>query len=88
AILAAECDRLGAIEKATQYRQNAIDELRQLGDRRSTAELILSVIAPTRTLLRITPPALHEARMLAKEVGWTEGANPNLGESGDAPHEC
>jgi len=77
-MLAAECDRVGETEKATSYRQAAIEELRQLGDRRSTAELILSVVAPTRTLLRITPPALHEARALAREVGWTEGANANL----------
>jgi hypothetical protein len=77
-MLAAECDRVGETEKAASYRQAAIEELRQLGDRRSTAELILSVVAPSRTLLKITPPALHEARALAKEVGWTEGANANV----------
>lgn len=77
-MLAAECDRVGEGEKAASYRSAAIEELRQLGDRRSTAELILSVVAPSRTLLKITPPALHEARALAKEVGWTEGANANV----------
>jgi tetratricopeptide (TPR) repeat protein len=81
-MLAAECDRLGETEKATGFRQQAIEELRQLGDRRSTAELILSVVAPTRTLLRVAPHALQEARALAKEVGWTEGANSNLAEGG------
>jgi len=81
-MLATECDRLGDPAKGHDFRQRAIDELRQLGDRRSTAELILSVVAPTRTLLRVAPPALHEARTLAKEVGWTDGANPNLAENG------
>ena len=81
-MLAAECDRLGEGEKAMGFRQQAIEELRQLGDRRSTAELILSVVAPTRTLLRVAPHALQEARALAKEVGWTEGANANLAEGG------
>jgi eukaryotic-like serine/threonine-protein kinase len=77
-ILASECDRLGDVERAKRYREIAIDELRELGDRRSTAELILTLVAPTRTLLRIQPAVLHEARTLAREVGWTEGVNPNL----------
>jgi hypothetical protein len=76
-MLAAECEKVGQKDQADRYRQTAIGELRALGDRRSTAELILSVVAPTRTLLRVTPPALHEARTLAAEVGWTEGANAN-----------
>jgi tetratricopeptide (TPR) repeat protein len=80
AMLASECDRLGQPTEAKRYREVAIDELRALGDRRSTAELILSVVSPTRTLLRIAPPALQEARALAREVGWTEGANLKLAE--------
>jgi serine/threonine-protein kinase len=80
-MLAGECDKLGLTERATFYRETAIDELRALGDRRSTAELILSVVSPTRTLLRITPPRVHEARALAAEVGWTEGANLTLADS-------
>jgi eukaryotic-like serine/threonine-protein kinase len=72
--LASECDRLGQHEAAAAYREAAIDQLRALGDRRSTAELILSVVAPTRTLMRISPPVLQEARTLAAEVGWLEGA--------------
>jgi hypothetical protein len=79
-MLAAECEKLGQPEQASLYREAAIEELRALGDRRTTAELILSVVAPTRTLLRVTAPRLHEARTLAAEVGWTEGANANLAE--------
>jgi serine/threonine-protein kinase len=73
-MLAGECDRTGQGERATAYREAAIEELRALGDRRSTAELIISVVAPTRTLLRVVPPRLEEARTLAAEVGWAEGA--------------
>jgi len=73
-MLSTECDRLGDSDKAERYRQAAITELRELGDRRSTAELLLAVVSPGRTLLRITPPAVAEARTLAQEVGWTDGA--------------
>ncbi len=73
-MLASECDRLNDADKAERYRAAAIAELRELGDRRSTAELLLAVVSTTRTLLRITPPSLaSEARTLASEVGWKEG---------------
>lgn len=72
-LLATECDRLGDAVGAAGYRADAITELRQLGDRRTTAELLLAAVA-TRTLLRIDPPALTEARALAAEIGWEDGA--------------
>ncbi len=74
AMLAAHYERLGNVQKAERYRQSAVDEMRRLGDRRGTAELLLQGVDPTRTLLRITPASLREARELALEVGWMEGA--------------
>jgi len=59
--------------KAERYRQAAIEEMRRMGDRRGTAELLLAGSGPTRSLLRITPASLREARELSAEVGWTEG---------------
>ncbi len=59
--------------KAERYRQAAIDEMRKLGDRRGTAELLLAGAGPTRSLLRITSASLREARELSAEVGWSEG---------------
>ena len=47
--------------------------MRKLGDRRGTAELLLAGTSPTRTLPRLGPN-LEEARALANEVGWAEGA--------------
>ncbi len=59
--------------KAAQYRERAVDEMRRLGDRRGTAELLLAGAAPTRSLVRIKPHSLREARDLAQEIGWREG---------------
>ena len=53
--------------------------LRRLGDRRGTAELLLAGTSPTRTLLRIAPKSLEEARELALEVGWREGVVRSIG---------
>jgi hypothetical protein len=66
-------EKAGNAIKAERYRQAAVDEMRRLGDRRGTAELLLAGSGPTRRLLRITPASLREARELAAEVGWAEG---------------
>ena len=81
ATLASLYESDGNAVKAERYRQAAVDEMRRLGDRRGTAELLLAGAGPTRRLLRITPASLREARELAAEVGWTEGvhrAKPNI----------
>jgi len=65
---------------AEQYRDAAVNEMRRLGDRRGTAELLLSGLSPTRTLVRVNPAQLREARELADEVGWSEGVQRALEE--------
>jgi tetratricopeptide (TPR) repeat protein len=72
-LLASFCEQVGDLRLADKYRQAAVGEMRRLGDRRGTAELLLSGVIPTRTLLRINPANLREARELADEVGWVEG---------------
>lgn len=72
-MLATYYAQLGNLGLALQYRQAAVNEMRRLGDRRGTAELILAGRVPTRTLLRINPAERREARELADEVGWVEG---------------
>jgi tetratricopeptide (TPR) repeat protein len=72
-LLASFCEQMGDLRLADKYRQAAVGEMRRLGDRRGTAELLLSGVVPTRTLLRINPANLREARELADEVGWVEG---------------
>ncbi len=71
--LASVCDRGGHVAKAQKYREQAVEEMRKLGDRRGTAELLLAGTSPTRNLPRLSPH-LDEAKQLADEVGWTEGA--------------
>jgi eukaryotic-like serine/threonine-protein kinase len=73
ALLAEICEQLTDFDAARTYRQSAVEELRRLGDRRGTAELLLAGAEPTRSFMRISPTSLREARDLADEVGWTEG---------------
>lgn len=79
-LLASHYEKLGNRELATQYRDAAVNEMRKLGDRRGTAELMLAGLTPTRTLWRIDPEYLKEAKELADEVGWSEGVQRALEE--------
>ena len=72
--LASILEAIGDSGKAQSYRQRAIQDMRSLGDRRTTAELLMAASRPTQSMGRITAPArVREARMLAEEVGWDEG---------------
>jgi len=73
ATLAGLHEDLGDLDKAQGFRRRAIDDMRELGDRRTTAELLLAGSRPTQTVRRITPASVREARVLAEEVGWDEG---------------
>ena len=73
AALASLYESAGNLSMANQYRAAAVNEMRRLGDRRGTAELLLAHISPTRTLVRVDPEELREAHELASEVGWNEG---------------
>ena len=71
-LLAQLCDRAGLGGKAERYRQAAINEMRNLGDRRATAELLLND-QPTRPAVVVPPGRLTDAMTLTKEIGWAEG---------------
>lgn len=73
ATLAGLYEKVGDLKNARIFRRIAIDDMRTLGDRRSTAELLLSGSQPTETIHRISPESIREARLLAEEVGWDEG---------------
>ncbi len=73
ALLASQYEKIGNMAKAETAQRRAVDAMRLLGDRRGTAEVLLSGARPSRTLLRITPWLAKEARELAAEVGWDEG---------------
>jgi tetratricopeptide (TPR) repeat protein len=70
-LLAQLCDKTGLGSKADRYRQAAINEMRDLGDRRATAELLLND-ALTRPALT-SSSWLDDVLQLTKEIGWSEG---------------
>lgn len=86
ALLAQICESAGERSQALRHRSNAIDAMKALGDRRSTAELLIETAktqtattrrASTQNGMPETDPqsALRLAHKLAMEVGWDEGAN-------------
>ncbi|MEJ7603097.1 MAG: protein kinase [Kofleriaceae bacterium] len=70
-LLAQLCEKAGLGGKAERYRLAAINEMRNLGDRRATAELLLNDV-PARTA-RVVTSRIDDAIQLTKEIGWTEG---------------
>jgi len=70
-LLAMLCDKAGLGGKAERYRAAAINEMRTLGDRRATAELLLND-TPARSAV-VVPGRIHDAMQLTKEIGWSEG---------------
>ncbi len=70
-LLAQLCEKAGLGGKADRYRLQAIQEMRNLGDRRATAELLLSD-TPARGAI-VVSARLNDAMQLTKEIGWTEG---------------
>jgi serine/threonine protein kinase/tetratricopeptide (TPR) repeat protein len=69
-LLAQLCEKAGLGGKAERYRQAAINEMRNLGDRRATAELLLN---ETPRSARVVTARMNDAIQLTKEIGWTEG---------------
>src|SRR6185312_1568578 len=70
-LLATLCEKAGLGNKAERYRQAAINEMRSLGDRRATAELLLTE-TPMRGAL-VMSGHMQDAMTLTKEIGWSEG---------------
>jgi serine/threonine protein kinase/tetratricopeptide (TPR) repeat protein len=70
-LLATLCDKAGLGNKADRYRNAAITEMRSLGDRRATAELLLND-TPMKGAV-VMSSRIDDAMQLTKEIGWTEG---------------
>lgn len=70
-LLASLCEKAGLQGKAERYRASAINEMRTLGDRRATAELLLNDTPPKSAV--VIPNRLSDAMQLTKEIGWAEG---------------
>jgi hypothetical protein len=82
-LLAQLCDKTGLGSKAERYRQAAINEMRSLGDRRATAEMLLND-TPTRSAI-VVSGRLEDAIQLTKEIGWTEGHESAKRKSSSTP---
>ena len=54
-LLADLCERLGQTSRAERYRKAAVEEMRRLGDRRATAELLLTDTSQGRSVRVIAP---------------------------------
>jgi hypothetical protein len=66
---------LGSTEHAVEHRRQAVDELRRVGDRRSTAELLIALADPEGASVVEAKAFLKEADVLAGEIGWQEGVD-------------
>jgi tetratricopeptide (TPR) repeat protein len=64
---------LGKAQNATEHRRQAVGEMRQVGDRRSTAELLLMLADPQAVPKPDARAWLKEADQLSAQVGWNEG---------------
>jgi tetratricopeptide (TPR) repeat protein len=79
ALLARICEANGEGAAALQHRTDAIDALRTLGDRRSTAELLIETARSSTQPNTSEAPAtdldvtIQHAEELAREVAWNEG---------------
>jgi hypothetical protein len=64
------------VRTATEHRVQALELTRRLGDRRTTAELLIADAATALAEGAVGPGSLrglHEAAQLAAQVDWREG---------------
>jgi hypothetical protein len=69
---------LGDAQEAIEQRRLAVEELRRVGDRRTTAELLILLADPETGSAASAVEAkawLKEADALAAEIGWQEGVD-------------
>jgi serine/threonine-protein kinase len=60
-------------QQAAEHRRSAAEEMRRVGDRRSTAEMLLALADPQVVPGPDAKAWLKEADQLANQVGWQEG---------------
>jgi len=70
-LLAKLYEQEGDSQAVLRHRAAAVEEMRLLGDRRATAELLFE--SANTVQFRIQIESLEEARTLAAEIGMSEG---------------
>jgi hypothetical protein len=73
AILADLHESLGFAQNATEHRREAVEELRRIGDRRTTAELLIALADPRGANAGDVRAWLTEADALSSQIRWQEG---------------
>jgi tetratricopeptide (TPR) repeat protein len=73
ALLGTVFQDLGDGQRAAEHRRSAVEAMRSIGDRRSTAELLLLLADPDAIPAPDARAWLKEADALAHQVGWQEG---------------
>jgi hypothetical protein len=69
-------DMLGDGADAVEHRRLAVAELKRVGDRRTTAELLIALADDRNAASAVDAKAwLREADTLAAEIGWQEGVD-------------
>jgi hypothetical protein len=68
-LLAQLCEKAGLGGKAERYRQQAVSEMRSLGDRRATAELLLTDM-PAKAAVVIRPRSVEP--LPSRDLGRNE----------------
>jgi hypothetical protein len=64
---------MGKPQHAAEHRRSAAEEMRRVGDRRSTAELLLAMADPEAVGPGDARAWLEEADALSSQIGWHEG---------------
>jgi serine/threonine-protein kinase len=75
-LLAELHDLAGKVEQASHHRRRGLELIRKVGDRKSTAELLIAdarAAESSGTEDKSTRAALEQAERIAAEVGWKEG---------------
>jgi hypothetical protein len=69
-------DALGDASVAVEHRRLAVEEHKRVGDRRTTAELLIALADDANAASVVDARAwLREADALAAEIGWQEGVD-------------
>jgi serine/threonine-protein kinase len=81
-LLAELCDKLGQSSRADRYRKAAVEEMRRLGDRRATAELLLTDTSSVRSVRVFTGEIPQPSRTKSPPSEDIESSRRNTGNSG------
>jgi serine/threonine-protein kinase len=75
AFLGSVQESLGRAAQAAEQRRAAVEELRRLGDRRATVEMLIELAEADTVDKLVAQTWVREAEALADQLGWSEGVS-------------